>query len=56
MGGSWNPQEGFGEFQVTQQRGERADMFRQYLKPVMGRSNLQVRLPPSCALACGSRP
>ena len=35
-------QEGFGEFQVTQQKGERADMFRQYLKPVLERSNLQV--------------
>lgn len=35
-------QEGFGEFQVTQQKGERADMFRQYLKPVLDRSNLQV--------------
>ena len=40
--GSWDMQEGFGEFQVTQQMGERADMFRQYLKPVLGRSNLQV--------------
>eukprot|EP00891_Asterochloris_glomerata_P004901 jgi/Astpho2/4901/Aster-05830 len=39
----WNtPQTGYGEFQVAQDRGERADMFRQYLKPAMNRSNLTV--------------
>ena len=35
-------QEGYGEFQVFHDRGERADMFRQYLRPAMGRSNLTV--------------
>ncbi|KAK9820721.1 hypothetical protein WJX74_003026 [Apatococcus lobatus] len=35
-------QEGYGEFQVTQERGERADMYRQYMKPVEGRPNLTV--------------
>ncbi|KAK9805156.1 hypothetical protein WJX72_002610 [[Myrmecia] bisecta] len=35
-------QAGYGEFQVTQERGERADMFRQYLKPALARDNLQV--------------
>lgn len=35
-------QAGFGTFQVTQDKGTRADMYRQYLKPAMGRSNLQV--------------
>ena len=33
---------GYGEFQVTHARGERADCFRQYLAPVLGRSNLTV--------------
>jgi len=37
-----HPQEGYGQFQVTQEKGQRADMFRQYLNPVMDRSNLQV--------------
>ena len=36
------PQDGYGEFQVTQQNGVRADMYRQYLKPVLDRENLQV--------------
>jgi choline dehydrogenase-like flavoprotein len=36
-------QEGYGTFQVMQDKGTRADMYRQYLKPAMGRSNLQVR-------------
>jgi fatty acid photodecarboxylase len=36
------PQEGYGEFQVTQDKGRRADCYRQYLKPALGRSNLQV--------------
>lgn len=35
-------QEGYGEFQVCQDRGVRADAYRQYLKPVLGRSNLNV--------------
>lgn len=35
-------QEGYGEFQVYHDRGERADMNRQYLRPAMGRSNLTV--------------
>ncbi|GAB4823239.1 hypothetical protein N2152v2_010285 [Parachlorella kessleri] len=35
-------QAGYGEFQVTQERGERADAYRQYLMPVLGRPNLQV--------------
>jgi len=35
-------QEGYGEFQVTHSKGERADCFRMYLKPIMGRSNLTV--------------
>ncbi len=35
-------QDGYGEFQVTQQNGVRADMYRQYLKPVLDRQNLQV--------------
>ncbi len=36
-------QEGYGEFQVTQQNGVRADMYRQYMKPVLDRQNLQAR-------------
>ncbi len=36
------PQEGYGTFQVTQEKGVRADGYRQYLKPVLKRSNLQV--------------
>ncbi len=35
-------QEGYGEFQVTQQNGVRADMYRQYMKPVLDRQNLQA--------------
>jgi choline dehydrogenase-like flavoprotein len=33
---------GYGTFQVMQDRGTRADMYRQYLKPALGRGNLQV--------------
>ncbi|PSC67760.1 glucose-methanol-choline oxidoreductase [Micractinium conductrix] len=33
---------GFGTFQVMQEKGTRADMYRQYLKPALGRPNLQV--------------
>ena len=36
------PQEGYGTFQVTQEKGTRADGYRQYLKPVLSRPNLQV--------------
>lgn len=36
-------QEGYGEFQVTQKRGVRADMFATALKPIMNRSNLEVQ-------------
>jgi choline dehydrogenase-like flavoprotein len=36
-------QDGFGEFQVTQWNGRRADAFQTYLKPALGRENLQVR-------------
>lgn len=36
------PQDGFGEFQVAQRNGERADMYRMYLKPAMARGNLKV--------------
>ncbi|GFR43618.1 hypothetical protein Agub_g4717 [Astrephomene gubernaculifera] len=36
------PQDGYGEFQVSQRRGERADTYRTHLKPVMGRGNLKV--------------
>jgi len=40
---NWDrPQAGYGEFQVTQKRGERADMNRMYLKPAMVRPNLKV--------------
>lgn len=35
-------QGGYGTFQVMQDRGTRADMYRQYLKPALGRDNLQV--------------
>lgn len=48
-------QEGYGTFQVTQEKGVRADMFRQYLQPVMERSNLQVpfnTLARVCARTC----
>ena len=41
-------QDGYGEFQVTQQNGVRADMYRQYLKPVLDRQNLQVRCSNPC--------
>lgn len=37
-----HPQEGYGTFQVTQDKGRRADGYRQYLKPVLKRPNLQV--------------
>lgn len=36
------PQDGYGQFQVTQEKGVRADMYRQYLQPVLERENLQV--------------
>ncbi|GBF88787.1 choline dehydrogenase [Raphidocelis subcapitata] len=36
------PQEGFGEYQVTQNNGRRADAFQTHLKPAMGRPNLTV--------------
>ena len=36
-------QEGYGDFQVTQYRGIRADMYTRCLKPIMKRSNLQVQ-------------
>ena len=36
-------QAGFGEFQVTQWNGRRADAFATHLKPAMGRPNLEVR-------------
>ena len=36
-------QEGYGEFQVAiTKRGRRADSYRQFLKPVLGRDNLEV--------------
>ncbi len=35
-------QYGYGEFQVTQRKGRRADMYRQYLEPVLSRPNLTV--------------
>ncbi len=35
-------QDGYGQFQVTQEKGVRADMYRQYLQPVLERDNLQV--------------
>jgi choline dehydrogenase-like flavoprotein len=44
----WHPlQDGYGTFQVTQEKGVRADMYRQYLKPVLDRENLQVRPSPA---------
>ena len=36
------PQEGHGVFQVTQDKGRRADGYRQYLKPALDRPNLRV--------------
>lgn len=36
------PQDGYGEFQVAQKQGERADAYRMFLKPVMSRGNLKV--------------
>ncbi|MEW5312725.1 MAG: hypothetical protein WDW38_004337 [Sanguina aurantia] len=36
------PQDGYGEFQVAQKMGERADMFKMYLKPAIKRGNLKV--------------
>ncbi len=45
-------QAGFGEFQVTQKEGTRADMYRCYLKPALQRGNLKVRECPG--RACGS--
>ena len=35
-------QDGYGQFQVTQEKGVRADMYRQYLEPALDRQNLQV--------------
>lgn len=49
-------QEGYGQFQVTQEKGQRADMFRQYLNPVMDRSNLQASPPPAPVPAPAPRP
>ncbi len=46
---SWR-QDGYGKFQVTQEKGTRADMYRQYLQPVLDRDNLQV-----CAAAARLR-
>jgi hypothetical protein len=40
-------QAGFGEFQVTQWNGRRADAFATHLKPAMGRPNLEV-----CYVGC----
>lgn len=37
-----HPQEGYGTFQVTQEKGRRADGYRQYLRPVLKRPNLHV--------------
>lgn len=37
-------QDGYGQFQVTQEKGVRADMYRQYLKPVLERGNLQASI------------
>ncbi|KAF8065553.1 alkJ [Scenedesmus sp. PABB004] len=40
---AWDrPQAGFGEFQVSQQNGRRADSFATHLKPALGRPNLRV--------------
>lgn len=36
------PQEGFGEFDVTQKRGVRADAYKQFLRPALKRENLRV--------------
>ncbi|KAF5834678.1 GMC oxidoreductase-domain-containing protein [Dunaliella salina] len=36
------PQAGYGEFLVSQKKGQRADANRMYLKPAMGRPNLEV--------------
>jgi len=38
---SW-VQVGFGEFQVSMKRGQRADAFVQFLRPALGRPNLKV--------------
>ena len=37
------PQEGYGEFDVTQERGVRADAYRQFLRPALKRENLTVQ-------------
>lgn len=37
-------QDGYGQFQVTQEKGVRADMYRQYLQPALERENLQVSI------------
>lgn len=37
-----HPQEGYGEFNVTQKRGVRADAFKQFLRPALKRDNLFV--------------
>ena len=40
----WNrPQEGFGEFQVTQDWAVRADMYSRCLRGASGRKNVKVR-------------
>ena len=43
-------QEGYGEFQVYHDNGERADMYRQYLKPAERRENLTVLKQARCCL------
>ncbi|KAI8103262.1 hypothetical protein M9435_004601 [Picochlorum sp. BPE23] len=35
-------QEGYGTFQVTQDKGVRADGYREYLRPIVNRNNLQI--------------
>ena len=50
---AWRVQEGFGTFQVTTQKGRRADAYKQYLAGAEGRSNLQVitraQVKPPCS-------
>lgn len=45
-------QDGYGEFQVAQKMGERADMFKMYLKPAIKRGNLKVGPQILCTLGC----
>lgn len=37
-----HPQVGYGTYQVMQDKGTRADSYRQYLKPIINRNNLQI--------------